>query len=45
MSSEVVEERAPHEKYARLMARAAVVKSPKTIVVYPCDESSLRGAV
>ena len=45
MSSEIVEERAPHEKYARLMARAAVVKSPKTIVVYPCDESSLRGAV
>ena len=45
MSSEVVEERAPHEKYARLMARAAVVKSPRTIVVYPCDESSLRGAV
>src|SRR5271157_5716262 len=45
MSSEAVEERAPHEKYARLMARAAVVKSPRTIVVYPCDESSLRGAV
>ena len=45
MSSEVVEERAPHEKYARLMARAAVVKSPRTIVVYPCDEASLRGAV
>ena len=45
MSSEVVEERAPHEKYARLMARAAIVKSPRTIVVYPCDEASLRGAV
>ena len=45
MSAEVVEERAPHEKYAQLMARAAVVKSPKTIVVHPCDETSLRGAI
>jgi len=45
MSSEEVEERAPHEKYARLMARAAVVPSPKTIMVYPCDETSLRGAI
>ena len=45
MSSEEVEERAPHEKYARLMARAAVVKSPRTIVVHPCDETSLRGAL
>ena len=45
MRSEAVEERPPHEKYAQLMARAAVVKSPKTIVVHPCDETSLRGAL
>ena len=45
MSLEAVEERPPHEKYAQLMARAAVVKSPKTIVVHPCDETSLRGAL
>ncbi len=45
MSDEAFEERPPHEKYARLMARAAVVKSPKTVVVYPCDESSLNAAV
>ena len=44
MSAEGFEERPPHEKYARLMARAAVVRSPKTIVVYPCDEFSLRAA-
>ena len=45
MNSDIIEERPPHEKYARLMARAAVVKSPRTIVVYPCDETSLTGAV
>ncbi len=35
----------PHEKYEHLLTRAAEVESPKTIVVYPCDETSLRGAV
>jgi len=45
MNSDIIEERPPHEKYARLMARAAVVQSPKTIIVYPCDETSLTGAV
>jgi hypothetical protein len=38
-------ERPPHAKYERLMARAKQVRSPKTIVVHPCDESSLRGAL
>ena len=45
MNSDFIEERASHEKYAQLMARAAEVTSPKTIVVYPCDETSLKGAV
>jgi phosphate acetyltransferase len=35
----------PHVKYERLLERAKHVPSPKTIVVHPCDESSLRGAV
>lgn len=35
----------PHAKYERLIERARQVRSPRTIVVYPCDESSLRGAV
>lgn len=38
-------ERPPHAKYEKLIARAKEVPSPKTIVVYPCDESSLRGAI
>ena len=45
MSSEVIEERRPNPKYGQLLARAAEVESPKTIVVYPCDETSLRGAL
>ena len=32
-------------KYDRLIARAKEVPSAKTIVVHPCDETSLRGAV
>src|ERR1700751_774073 len=35
----------PHAKYDRLIARAKGVPAAKTIVVHPCDETSLRGAV
>jgi phosphate acetyltransferase len=34
-----------HEKYERLISRAQELSPVKTIVVHPCDESSLRGAV
>src|ERR1700758_3625850 len=34
----------PHAKYERLIARAKQVPAAKTIVVHPCDETSLRGA-
>src|SRR6476646_9985639 len=34
-----------HAKYERLIARAKAVDSIKTIVVHPCDETSLRGAM
>ncbi|PTM94185.1 phosphate acetyltransferase [Mycoplana dimorpha] len=34
-----------HEKYDRLIARAKQVPAGRTIVVHPCDESSLRGAL
>ena len=33
----------PHAKYDRLIAAAKLVPSAVTIVVHPCDESSLRG--
>jgi phosphate acetyltransferase len=33
-----------HAKYERLIARAKQVPPAKTVVVHPCDESSLRGA-
>ena len=33
-----------HSKYERLIARAAQLQPPRTIVVHPCDETSLRGA-
>ena len=32
-------------KYEFLLERAKEVPSPRTVVVYPCDETSLRGAV
>jgi phosphate acetyltransferase len=32
-------------KYERLIARAEQVRSATTVVAYPCDETSLRGAV
>jgi phosphate acetyltransferase len=35
----------PESKYERLIARAKGVSAAKTIVVHPCDETSLRGAV
>jgi phosphate acetyltransferase len=34
---------APHAKYDRLIARAKEVPAATTIVVHPCDETSLRG--
>ncbi len=34
----------PHAKYERLMASAKGVPAAATIVVHPCDETSLRGA-
>jgi phosphate acetyltransferase len=38
-------ERPAASKYDRLLARAKTVPPATTIVVHPCDESSLRGAV
>ena len=35
----------PPSKYDRLLARARKASPAATLVVYPCDESSLRGAV
>jgi phosphate acetyltransferase len=35
----------PASKYERLVARAKQVAAAQTIVVHPCDESSLRGPV
>src|ERR1700680_4777304 len=35
----------PRAKYERLIANAKKVAAAKTIVVHPCDETSLRGAV
>ncbi len=45
MSSAGTAERKPHAKYNRLIERAKSVPAAKTLVVHPCDESSLRGAV
>jgi phosphate acetyltransferase len=36
---------APHVKYERLIAKAKEVPAATTIVVHPCDEASLGGAV
>jgi phosphate acetyltransferase len=38
-------EKRPGVKYERLIAMAKAVPAVSTIVVHPCDESSLRGAV
>lgn len=37
--------RSAHAKYERLIARARQVPVATTIVVHPCDETSLRGAI
>jgi phosphate acetyltransferase len=37
--------KAPGSKYDRLIAAAKGVRTVSTIVVHPCDESSLRGAI
>ena len=34
-----------HKKYDQLIARAGQVPPARSVVVHPCDESSLRGAV
>jgi phosphate acetyltransferase len=39
------DEKRPHAKYDHLIALAKAVPAVSTIVVHPCDESSLRGAV
>jgi phosphate acetyltransferase len=36
---------APQSKYERLIGRAKEVPAASTVVVHPCDETSLRGAV
>jgi phosphate acetyltransferase len=38
-------DRSAHSKYERLIARARLVPAATTVVVHPCDETSLRGAV
>jgi len=43
--SQVAPATQPHAKYERLIARAKQVPSAKTVVVHPCDETSLRGAL
>jgi phosphate acetyltransferase len=35
----------PFSKYDRLIAAAKAAPSVPTVVVHPCDETSLRGAV
>jgi phosphate acetyltransferase len=40
-----IRDRTPHAKYEHLIARAKQVPSPRTLVVHPCDESSLRGTL
>jgi phosphate acetyltransferase len=35
----------PHAKYDRLIAKAKEVPAARTVVVHPCDETSLRGPV
>jgi phosphate acetyltransferase len=35
----------PHSKYERLIARAKEVPAATTLVVHPCDETTLRGPV
>jgi phosphate acetyltransferase len=44
MSPIVTPVRPPQNKYDRLIALAKQVPAAKTVVVHPCDETSLRGA-
>jgi phosphate acetyltransferase len=39
----IVGEATPHSKYDRLIAAAKAIPPAATLVVHPCDESSLRG--
>jgi phosphate acetyltransferase len=43
-ASQVIQPVQAHAKYERLIAHAKQVSAATTIVVYPCDETSLRGA-
>lgn len=43
--TESVGETRAHQKYERLIARAREIPSATTLIVHPCDETSLRGAV
>ena len=45
MSAQPAGETRPHSKYDRLIAAAKAVPTVTTIVVHPCDETSLRGAI
>jgi phosphate acetyltransferase len=45
ISQSVSATRQHHAKYERLIARAKLVPAAPTIVVHPCDETSLRGVV
>ena len=40
-----IKDEMPLSKYERLIAAAKHVPSAKAVVVHPCDETSLRGAV
>jgi phosphate acetyltransferase len=47
MSTNAIERqvKAPHEKYERLIALARAEAPPRTAVAYPCDDTSMAGAV
>ena len=45
MSAQPAAETRSHSKYDRLIAAAKAVPTVTTVVVHPCDESSLRGAI
>jgi phosphate acetyltransferase len=44
-SAATADAKAPHAKYDRLIAKAQGVQPARTLVVHPCDETSLRGAL
>jgi phosphate acetyltransferase len=45
MMAEAADAVRTHGKYERLIARAKALPAPRTLVVHPCDETSLRGAL